>query len=284
MVDTPKELRPNSGLVYPPHNHKNFEQYFCERFISEGIETNLEYIPVLWTNFYVENGFGTKNLHIIQSFIDSLDKKKSYFTVVQYDDNILNNLDGLDVKIFNLSGKGAHIDKCYDIPCICTPPPNLKNYERKEIFASFIGRMTNSLRFDLVKSLSGNPKYVIEQSSAGTDYHNYNSFRETMAKSLFSLCPRGYGPTSFRVCEALQSGSIPVIINDDEEHKPFFDEIDLEDFAVVLKSEQIPNLDQILSSIDESRILTYQQNGRNIYSRYYEFSSCFDRIIEKVNR
>jgi hypothetical protein len=284
MVDTPKELRPNSGLVYPPHNHKNFEQYFCERFISEGIETNLEYIPVLWTNFYVENGFGTKNLHIIQSFIDSLDKKKSYFTVVQYDDNIINKLDGLDIKIFNLSGKGAHIDKCYDIPLICTPPPNLKHYERKEIFASFIGRMTNSLRSDLVRSLSGNPKYVIEQSSAGTDYHNYNSFREIMAKSLFSLCPRGYGPTSFRVCEALQSGSIPVIISDHEEHRPFFDEIDLEDFSVVLKSEQISNLDQILSGIDESRILTYQQNGSNFYGRYYEFSSCFDRIIEKVNR
>ena len=39
-----------------------------------------------------------------------------------------------------------------------------------------------------------------------------------MRDSLFSLCPRGYGPTSFRLYESIQLGSIPVYIAEDDEH------------------------------------------------------------------
>ncbi len=44
-------------------------------------------------------------------------------------------------------------------------------------------------------------------------YHT--RFARTMTDSLFVLCPRGIGPNSYRIYEAMQAGRVPVIISDD---------------------------------------------------------------------
>ena len=50
-------------------------------------------------------------------------------------------------------------------------------------------------------------------------------FVELMSRSVFALCPRGYGRTSYRMYEALQLGCIPVYIHD-EPWLPYADELD----------------------------------------------------------
>ena len=53
------------------------------------------------------------------------------------------------------------------------------------------------------------------------------SFLDILTRSAFALCPRGYGKTSFRICESLEVGVIPVYIYDDP-WIPFGHKLDFE--------------------------------------------------------
>ena len=43
---------------------------------------------------------------------------------------------------------------------------------------------------------------------------NQLKFQQIMSESYFSICPRGYGPTSFRLYESIAAGVVPVYISD----------------------------------------------------------------------
>ena len=43
----------------------------------------------------------------------------------------------------------------------------------------------------------------------------FNSYKDLISESYFSLCPRGYGPTSFRLYESISLGTVPIYISDD---------------------------------------------------------------------
>lgn len=40
-------------------------------------------------------------------------------------------------------------------------------------------------------------------------------YQDVLARSRFSLCPRGSGPSTVRFWESLQAGAIPILISDD---------------------------------------------------------------------
>ncbi len=64
----------------------------------------------------------------------------------------------------------------------------------------------------LLEDTSGLNSWEIPPA-ARTAYHE--RFARTMTNSLFVLCPRGVGPNSYRIYEAMQAGRVPVIISDD---------------------------------------------------------------------
>ena len=51
----------------------------------------------------------------------------------------------------------------------------------------------------------------------------FASYAESLGRSAFVLCPRGYGPSSIRLFEAMQVGRCPVIVSDDWLPPPFVD-------------------------------------------------------------
>lgn len=202
MVQVPKQFRPQINTVYPPNNNIEFERWFFENY--EGDVSDREYLPVLWTAVYVNNNYGKDQytLNQLQSFIDKLDKNKKYFTIIQYDDSILNDVSGIDLYQFNMS---KPFD--YPLPLIGQPHPYVFNEEKKYI-ASFVGNMTHPIR-EHAKTLKGKEGYYIS-----FDRHSPEEYCRIIAQSHFTLCYRGYGINSFRIAEALQYGSIPVYISD----------------------------------------------------------------------
>ena len=69
--------------------------------------------------------------------------------------------------------------------------------------------------------------YVKNLDSMNISYFDSIKFKRIMRNSIFSLCPRGFGPTSFRLYEAIQMGTIPVYIAEKNEHVlPFANKID----------------------------------------------------------
>ena len=97
--------------------------------------------------------------------------------------------------------------------------------------------------------LLGTPEQV------AADLGRKPSYDEIMARSVFTLCPAGYGRWSFRFIEALLHGSIPVLLCDDYV-MPFADQIRWDDYCIV-----VPEKDA-LSTIDLLRCLPVEGVAR----------------------
>jgi hypothetical protein len=194
---------------YPPDNAITFERWYLNNFDKKD-ERERIYLPIQWTALYCNNGYGNAPiLHSIQKYLDGLDRSKKYYTIVQYDDGILNNIKYLDIKVCAMSG--PRID--FALPLLCTPHKfnfPAPGYPNKDIYASFIGSLTHPIRMQMIEQLQGKEGYYIS-----TKHHDLREYCHILARSKYALCPRGYGQSSFRIQEAIDFGAIPVYISDE---------------------------------------------------------------------
>ena len=270
MLQIPENFLIKTNHAYPPGNHMIFEQYFYERFCSELPETNRVYLPVQWTNFYISRDYSVNNTGDLQNFLNSLDRSKKYFTVIQWDDGVLNDVSGLDLKVFASGGVGD-----YPIPLINMP--HEYSPKTRDIFASFLGCIfgRHPIREKMFSHLHQKEGYAIFEKT------NFFTFKDVMERSIFALCPRGYGKTSFRINEALNLGAIPVYMYDDP-WIPFFDLIDFKEYGILIHESEVEKTDEILKSYSENDIARLVKNGKIAYENYYKYNSCYDRIIGMV--
>jgi hypothetical protein len=103
MVNVPEQFRPHIRVAYPEHNDLIFEEWFCDQHIN--LPLGPEYLPIFWTSFHVNNKYGTNIAarQALQRFVDSLDKSKNYFSILQYDSGPLVKLPE-NIKLFAMSG------------------------------------------------------------------------------------------------------------------------------------------------------------------------------------
>lgn len=92
-----------------------------------------------------------------------------------------------------------------------------------DLLWSFLGARTHPVR-DVLLSLT-DPRGVARDSSAAPMFSDALpdrqrveaarcEYRELLGRSAFVLCPRGHGPSSFRLFETLAAGRVPVVISD----------------------------------------------------------------------
>jgi len=303
MIEVPEIFRSPTTWEYPKYNPVTFEEYFCKYYDYNDIDTEREYLPIFWSCFYYQRRYRSKGTLDLQKFLNSLDRKKKYFTVVVYDGGIHESVAHLDLKVFSAVGDSLSVPKGYKgtlgdvaIPIICRPAPNIQRNRERDILAGFIGAKTHSIREILWDTLGGKPGFVLGQSPvyACTAFQpedwarvNYERFKDLMERSIFALCPRGSSTTSFRVCESLQYGCVPVYISDkfwypwsnpkDENDHGVFDDIGL-----TCLPENIKDLPSRLESMPQEIIKIYLDNGQQIYEKYFSFEGCADRIVEQA--
>lgn len=272
IYPTPEIFLTKTNHTYPPNNDIVFEQYFYETYLKENKVNDRVYLPIQWTCFYISRNYGNNDMSDLQNFLDSLPRNIKYFTVVQWDDGILNNLSDLDILIFSSGGVGD-----YPIPLINRPHDLV--IREKNIFASFIGVINgrHRIREKMQSALFNNKDYVILPSNG------FENFKIIMERSIFSLCPRGYGKTSFRINESLNLGSIPVYIYDDP-WIPFNDLINFKEYGVLINENEIDSIDQILKSYSEDDIKKLQERGKEVYKDYFSYSGCYEKINIIINK
>lgn len=276
IEQVPNEFKVLTNHEYPPHNKMIFEEYFMNYYMANPVETDFVYLPILWTNFYISRKYGTVDMSDLQNYLNKLDRNKKYFTIIQYDDGILQNIEGLDLLIFGAGGGGkktvSERNLGYPIPLLCQS--SLVTIRKKDILCSFVGQMKNhSIRRKLLGIY--NSEFVIK------DCIGYDYFINILEKSIFSLCPRGYGATSFRICESLQHGSIPIYVYD-KPWIPFKDEFDFNEIGILISEEEIPNILNIVKNKTKEDIQQYLSNGEKIYKEYFTFEGCTHQIINKL--
>jgi hypothetical protein len=86
---------------------------------------------------------------------------------------------------------------------------------------SFQGNFTSRIRGRLFSADFGRDDVLIQRTepfwanTGGEEFRGFKQqFAETMRASRFVLCPRGIGPSSFRLFETMHSGRVPVILSD----------------------------------------------------------------------
>jgi len=272
-----KNLRPAADYpVYPPY-HKG--HYLEEHFYSfykehknEFDKTGYTLIPIFWTNVYITN----KNVNLVQPYLDSLPIGK-YFTVSQHDDAVKEQLP-IGTLSFEAGGNGNGIP----IPLICSPIDEQKTQlVQKDIFCSFVGSITHSIRTEIYNRYSNDSSSLIlgKNWTSTVSEDSFNTFIDITKRSKFSLCPRGYGAQSFRLYEVLQLNTVPVVIYD-KEWFPFNDVIDWNSFCVTLHIDNIDKLKTILESVTDQQYEEMLQNGKRVYNKYFTMNGMSTRILQ----
>jgi hypothetical protein len=270
MVNVPDRFRPHIRLTYPPSNTLIFEEWFYTRYQKEDNKSDRVYLPIFPTSYQVNNKYGKDKtaLQSMERYLRALDRNHKYFTICQFDDGLLFNVNHTDLKVFGMGGGRMDVP----LPLVCMPHP----YEfevPKTVFASFFGALTHPIRTEMFKSLDGSD-YVLSSNKV-----HITHYCEVMAQSTFALCPRGYGVSSFRICEALQYGAIPVYISD-EFILPFDEYFD--EYGVTIHRNNVSKIDSILKSIPLCEVYKKREAGKIAYKNTYSYEGLYNRIMKSL--
>lgn len=268
------ETRPFRGfqnICYAGYCGPWIEEYFMEYFFTVKTHVDRLYLPISWTNCHMK--CSKDDLNKLRIYMSSLDTSKKYFTVLQIDWGLhhpsLNiSLDNdLDLIIFSAGG----ISHGYKIKNI--PIPLLKENlsptvgEEKIFKVSFVGSMTHPIRSEL-----------FDMYGHVYNFTKTDNWKKIMQQSTFSLCPRGFGATSFRLYEAIQVGSIPIYIWEEDLMLPFSDILDWNSFSIILHRSEIPTL---VERIEKSNTLALSAALEEVAQQFtYEYTSQY--ILEAL--
>lgn len=259
-VKVPIEFRRRQHGHYPEDNLRPFEEWYFDNFKGpKSQNSDRLYLPIFWTAYYCNNRYGkdTVAMKRLTDYLRALDRSKKYYTIVQYDDGILHGADiaDLDIKVFTLSGKTGFWPKggIHNLPLLCEAHKYRFDLNR-DIFASFIGRKnTHEIR----KRINCPGAFIPD--------HRYGlkDFCEIMARSVFALCPRGYGITSFRISESIQYGAIPVYISD-EFAIPYDDK--RQNYLINITDPSL--VGEVLNALTKAQIYELQRNVERVKSDF----------------
>lgn len=266
-----KKWRNFSPVCYAGYCGPWMEEKFYLHYVSKDLDTERIYLPIFWTSCHIYCDARMKSS--LQSFINSLDRRKKYFTVVQLAKGLHHpslNIKipiWLDIVFFSAGGltKGNNAENVV-IPLLKNPMKR-KNL-RKKIVASFVGSLkTHPVRQEIAQKFG-----EIFQISKNKNWATI------MESSFFSFCPRGYGATSFRLGEAIQLLSIPIYVWEDELLLPYTDLIEWSEISIVVHKN---NLDETLAVIMQSNATLIMEKLDRI-SGYFSFDFMHKYIENKL--
>ncbi len=287
IQEVPDEFLNTSIIPYPVHNKShNVEKLFFDAFKkNKKYSSNLTYLPVQWTNYLVKNNYG-ENISSLENYCNKLNNNNKYFTVVQYAGGPLVELDNSIVfssgGIFNTtpSPNLSYIP----IPLITDKHVSLIKRKRKyEI--GYIGRNTHDVRKNLENILSKKSRNkIINLKSDGVLKKDSRYFKKLLTQSIFSLCPRGFGPTSFRLYESLQLGAIPIYVSD-KFHLPYENLIEWEKLCLLIDSNEIDKIQlKVDSLLENKRYIEMQKYGKYCHEKYFNNDFIIKNIFEEVSK
>jgi hypothetical protein len=225
------------------------------------------YVPVVWTEC-VHAGINPAEM---QHVLDELDPAYKYFTVVQIAKGF--NHPSLDLRVpvtldFMLFSAGGDSP-----PVMTTPIPLLKEELRpsgvdKKYTVSFQGSMsTHRIRTALHDQLHRSYPF----------FEKNEQWKEVIESSNFTLCPRGYGSSSFRLYEALQLGSIPIVVWEEEKWLPFQDILHWTDFSLVVEACEMTRIKELVDHADIAKMQDALLDVQHIFTYDFTFAYIFNK-------
>jgi len=300
ILDVPKKFQQRCNVQYPNYScGVQMEEILYELLIKDidklnNINSDYIYLPIFWTDYYINHNYG-KDIYELYDYLDTLDTSKKYFTIVQYDSGIFVKNSNLNILVFGASGGiniyyNCHTDINYQnilfnifngnkpdisIPLL-TYPYLICNNSNKDIYCSFVGSFkTHPIRVQLLELLS-NPKF--DNKFVFSETLPTNKYIDILNRSKFTLCPRGFGYTSYRLFEAIHCESVPIFIWDEHCILPYDDIIDWNKFSIVIHSNEIQNLPDILEKVNYSYLLNELKKVKYMF----QYDNLCQYIINRI--
>lgn len=176
--------------------------------------------------------------------------------------------------------RGAH----YLSSHISIPPLIEIAYENKDLLFSFVGNALNAPLRTRVCSLT-HPRALCEDVSdrAHTVWRDaaaadrfLASYATVLARSRFSLCPRGVGTSSLRLFESMRAGCVPVVISD-QWVAPTGPDWDL--FSLRVREADIEGIPALLERLEE-RSEGMGRLAREAWHDWFADDVSFHRVVE----
>ena len=115
---------------------------------------------------------------------------------------------------------------------------------QKKYLLNLVCSFNNSLRFKLKDSIINFKDVLISQRVDISEY------RKILSSSIFTLCPRGVGLSSYRFFECFHLNTIPVLFADDV-ILPFKNEIEYDKISVRIEESKCSDPDYILKTLKD---------------------------------
>lgn len=272
-------IRVDPRLQPPPYRYGKLrgpwiESAFFQYWNRHSCSSPCRYLPIFFDPFFFHSQVhkyspqAFKSLQsILRQTLDQLDPAQPCFTILgMYDFPIWDwHLFPRNVVVYSAAGGG-------DIPIPLLSGDRPFRSPPKDIFLSFMGSLEGA-------SNAGGVRRRMAQMLEGFAYFGRGpDWEKVMGRSVFSLCPRGQAPSSFRLFEAMSLGSIPVYVWDELEWLPYRDELDWSEFSVSIHIDEIAKLPALLNGYSEQKIKAMQQRLAEIYPAYFSIDAVCQYI------
>lgn len=265
ILNIDSRFRPDKQLFHYPVHNKDYgvEQDFYnfllthKEFVTDNeSKADFLYIPIYWTRYFLNNDYGKKGVTELQRELNlKLKRNKKHFTICQYDDGPMVKMK--NTLVFLSSRKK---DDGIDIPLLSSDHKTPFFRPKKKYLMSFIGRLdTHIIRKEMSDAITSYDDVLIQDKN-----QKEKPFVNNILSSYVSLCPRGYGGSSFRFYESMQLGTVPFMVSDIDT-RPFKKFIDWEKISLFTNNPR--NIISVINKYTKNELLIM---GRNAQREYYE--------------
>ncbi|HUS96217.1 MAG TPA: exostosin family protein [Hyphomicrobiaceae bacterium] len=144
---------------------------------------------------------------------------------------------------------------------------------------SFVGRVANSMPVRGRVVQLKHPRAYVEGADSGQSDKD-TRYADILSKSKFVLCPRGLGPSTWRLFETMRIGRVPVIIADEwVEPKG----MQWNSFSVRIKEEDIDSIPARLERL-EHRAEAMGNAARDAWNKHFSEAGSFEWVADACAR
>ena len=180
-------------------------------------------------------------------------------------------------------------DTFYSIPHYAINIGNRKLIQDRNLKASFMGSYeTHSSRSSLAVSIQNRNDCFVRDTGVW-HFHNENRdknkklYTDILTNSKLCVCPRGTGPSTIRLWEAMATGCVPLLITDSSK-LPLDDEIDWNKLIIRIQPHLTPLANPMLDLLDDNMLNTKSKNVIDIYDEYFCNNKLHTTVLKTLEK
>lgn len=165
---------------------------------------------------------------------------------------------------------------------------NLKDYKDRKYLISFVGSYSTHHTRKQASDILQNREDCFFRDTGSWHFYkrgeelkdNSNFYINNMNDSKISLCPRGTGPSTIRMWEAMAMGSVPMIISDSLK-MPLSNKIDWKEAVIFVPESDILNIENYIP--DSKKLVDMSEKCIKIYKSHFSENVMHKIITGEIN-